>query len=311
MLCLTPVLLRACSDACLPAQVTLSTSKTPRRRPNSAIEQATFEPIEPHLCLFGGSNAIAGLGRNDNTLDHAVVYKSEYTVLKDSLCFCRLFCVCLCFALACVYPLKNRSLALCVTVVCLFITDSILDKYYKLGGEEEVKLFLENPNTYLQDRAIGDVAHHIPLLQVGQGPFVSLSGGLIAWFSQTRELYSFAQHSGYCPVKLAAAPTEGPVPPSCLERGKRRFLALYKGKFFAMASQSCLEQFLRTPWKFTEGKLPLKLPHAVPATEAQRTLPIGKLPTLGYLEQVRCCPAGFCPLAFAIASCVFPHRFSL
>uniref|UniRef100_A0A7S3DEM6 Uncharacterized protein n=1 Tax=Palpitomonas bilix TaxID=652834 RepID=A0A7S3DEM6_9EUKA len=192
-----------------------------------------------------------GTSKTPRRRQHAAVHDAEYDVVEPHLCL---------FGGVTSFAAVGSNEKVLENAV------EYDGKYYKLAGDDEVKLFLDKPDFFLHRSRIEDVPHHIPLLQ-------------------TKELYAFAQHNGYCPVKLADAPEEGPVPASCLERGRRRFLAMYKGKFFALSSADALSSFLRTPWKYTDGKLPLKLPHVVPENEAQRTLPIGNLPTLGYLEQ--------------------------
>jgi hypothetical protein len=104
-------------------------------------------------------------------------------------------------------------------------------------------------------------------------------------------------YKGYCPVTLWDGPgthpeTKEPLPiQEALRKPAtedlygeaadiaRSYVVEYAGRKFRMLSQEKLERFMRTPWKFVDLKLPVKLPLEVKAVD------LTKLPLVGYLEQ--------------------------
>lgn len=53
----------------------------------------------------------------------------------------------------------------------------------------------------------------------------------------------------------------------------------YDSNFYAFVNEEQLEKFMRTPWKYSNLTLPMKLPPPI------APIPISGLPVVGYLEQ--------------------------
>lgn len=130
--------------------------------------------------------------------------------------------------------------------------------YYRMSGESCLQNFLKNADRYIFGKELP------PDLPVRRN-----SSDLKSLFPKQLELL------GYCPVTFY----EGPPGFSSIIPGDPALLVEYDMKIYSFASGVNLEKFMKTPWKFTNLKLPKKLPprHA--------PIPVTNLPLIGFLEQ--------------------------
>lgn len=133
--------------------------------------------------------------------------------------------------------------------------------YYKLAGQQELDLFLEEPEKYVPPLA----PRPLPppeLLPRRYSPDEVKA-------SQTIEL------KGYCPVTYL----DGKCRYEAIVPGNPNFIAEYQDLFYFMESEEKLMKFMRLPEKYSSLKLPHKLP------PAKDDISLTSLPMLGYMEQ--------------------------
>eukprot|EP00794_Sanderia_malayensis_P000181 gene181-794_t len=135
--------------------------------------------------------------------------------------------------------------------------------YYKLAGEIELGIFLENPERYTPP----DVDRRLP-------PDALLPKKLTA--ADVKEMFPAKMElAGYCPVTYL----DGSLRYESLLPGEADIVVQYKEKLYLLASECNRDKFMRLPEKYSSLKLPHKLP---PKRDA---LSLTGLPMLGYMEQ--------------------------
>ena len=135
------------------------------------------------------------------------------------------------------------------------------DKYYLFAGEKRVSEFLRDPDRFLTQDSVA--------LLPAERPRKLTRSQVKSKFPQEVEF------RGYCPVSYVDS---GQRYEGILD-GDLQYAAEYKNKLYAMESDSKREIFMRYPDKFSDVKLPAKLP------PPKVNLPLNSLPMLGYLEQ--------------------------
>ncbi|KAI9142319.1 hypothetical protein BKA69DRAFT_1124009 [Paraphysoderma sedebokerense] len=131
------------------------------------------------------------------------------------------------------------------------------NKLYRLAGALEMQAFIATPERYSNIRLPSVLAVHLSPEDVK------------SLFPKQLEFL------GYCPVTMY----EGNASDQSLVEGHPNFVVDYDGKLYAMFDQVKMEQFMRSPWRFTNYVPPRKLPPRVAPVE------LNSLPPSGYLER--------------------------
>jgi adenylate/nucleoside-diphosphate kinase len=85
---------------------------------------------------------------------------------------------------------------------------------------------------------------------------------------------------GYCPVTYVTVTERGDYKDyEPFVKGSKKFLVLFKSKYFAMSSEENKQEFLCQPGKYSQVSLPAKMP------PAKVDLNVDSLPLFGYMEQ--------------------------
>ncbi|XP_059153856.1 adenylate kinase 9-like isoform X2 [Physella acuta] len=132
--------------------------------------------------------------------------------------------------------------------------------YYKMAGKEELEQFLSSPEKFVP-----------PLAPRSLPAPAMLPRRITKAELQDRPV----EILGYCPVTYL----DGNMRYDALIPGCEEFMAEYMHKVFLMQSQEKLLKFMKLPEKYSNMKLPHKLP---PKPEE---LPFASLPMLGFMEQ--------------------------
>ena len=82
------------------------------------------------------------------------------------------------------------------------------------------------------------------------------------------------EFQGYCAVTLL----QGPPGFDSILPGRPELVVEFSGKLYAFLDESKMALFMRNPWKYTNQKLPSKLP------PRKTEIPMAELPLLGFLE---------------------------
>jgi len=136
-------------------------------------------------------------------------------------------------------------------------------KYYRFPDAEKMERFLQCPSKYVYPLA----PHPMPVKE--DLPRKKSATYLKKIFPQEIEL------KGYCPVTFY----EGNFRYESIQPGETTFLVEYKKKIFSFLTEECQVKFLRSPEKYSNLKLPKKLP------PKKEPVLIASLPMLGYMEQ--------------------------
>nr|KAF6340910.1 adenylate kinase 9 [Myotis myotis] len=135
--------------------------------------------------------------------------------------------------------------------------------YYKMGSQEKLNKFLENPTLY-----VPPLAPH-PLPPADMIPKRLTLSELKKRFPKCAELH------GYCPVTYQ----DGNQRYEALVPGNIKYAIEYRDRIYICENSEKLEKFLRTPLKYWNQKLPYKLP------PLKEPIHLTSLPLPGYLEQ--------------------------
>jgi len=135
--------------------------------------------------------------------------------------------------------------------------------YYKMAGEVELGIFLENPERYTPPQVDKKLPSEDLLPK-------KLTG------SDVKEMFPVqVEMMGYCPVTYF----DGDLRYEALIPGDNDLAAKYKERLYLFVSEAKREKFMRLPEKYSNLKLPNKLP------PKRDPLPVSGLPMLGYMEQ--------------------------
>lgn len=135
--------------------------------------------------------------------------------------------------------------------------------YYRLGGKEELDLFLENPEKYVPPLA----PHKLPPPELL--PIRRTAAEAKALFPMTVDL------NGYCPVTFL----DGRKRYESIVPGDSNLVVEYRNKLHYFDDEEKLYKFMRLPEKYFNLTLPHKLP------PKKEPIQVTSLPMLGYMEQ--------------------------
>ncbi|XP_076819346.1 adenylate kinase 9-like isoform X2 [Clavelina lepadiformis] len=136
-------------------------------------------------------------------------------------------------------------------------------KYYKTSSKKNMEIFLANPEKFVEPLATKSLP---PPEEI---PKRRTRDEAKAQFPKQIEL------NGYCPVTFC----DGKLRYEALVEGNSDLVVEYKEKLYIFQNEEKLEKFMKMPSKYSNLKLPNKLPPKKQPTD------IVGLPMLGYLEQ--------------------------
>ncbi|XP_078460274.1 adenylate kinase 9 [Lampetra planeri] len=163
----------------------------------------------------------------------------------------------------CPVSLALRGEYVCCDAPSLRWTAEFCGHYYKMASETDLQIFLKSPEQFTA-----------PLAPRALPPSDALPHPLTP--AQVKQMFpKQVELQGYCPVTYL----DGQLSYDCLVNGSMEFAAEYRGKVYTCLSEAARQSFLKLPEKYSDIKLPKKLP--------PKRVPISltSLPMLGYLEQ--------------------------
>lgn len=157
----------------------------------------------------------------------------------------------------------QRKLIDCSAVKSLKFAAEYRGKFYKIHSDEDLQLFLMDPDKFIPPKA------PYPLPPTSHLPRKKSYIDIKALFPKQIEM------NGFCPVCYI----DGGEKYESLHPGDAEFSAEFCSKLYCFCSEFHSERFMRQPKHYEISSLPAKLP---PLKQAS---PITSLPMLGYLEQ--------------------------